>query len=639
MSNAMIEGMASTNQSQNETFEEVFRRRLNRRSFLKGAVASVPLVLFGPSLLTQPSPVEAEGDSTLTFEPIQLSTEDAVIVPPGYATQVVIRWGEPLHPDVPPLDNLNQSAELQARQFGYNCDFVGYFPLHQGRSRSSSRGLLAVNNEFPNSELMFPGYVPGNPTRQQVDVELAALGVSIVEVVHLPRRGWQYKVTSDFNRRITGETEVEITGPASGHEWLQVSYDATGTKVRGTFDNCAGGKTPWGTFLTCEENFQNRFANRDALAADDPRKAVHTRYGLPTGATLQGWELFHPRFDLAQEPNEPFRFGWVVEIDPYDPTSVPKKRTALGRYRHEGATVLVARDGRVVVYSGDDERFDYMYKFVSAGSFDPDRHAANFDLLDAGTLYVAKFNDDGTGEWRPLVFGQGPLTPANGFASQAEVLINTRGAADQLGATKMDRPEDIETNPVNGKVYCVMTNNNQRTAAQIDAPNPRANNVHGHIIELTESGDDATATTFTWEIFILCGDPNNPADGAFFADCDPSLVSPISSPDNITFDGEGNLWIATDGQPSTLGKNDGIYAVPVDGAERGCLRQFLSGPVGCELCGPEFASNFTTLFCAIQHPGEGGTLEMPASTWPDGMTPPRPSVIAVVKTDGGTIGG
>jgi uncharacterized protein len=639
MSNAVIEGMASANQSQNETFEEVFRRRLNRRSFLKGAVASVPLVLFGPSLLTQPSPMEAEGDPTLTFEPIQLSTEDAVVVPPGYTTQVVIRWGEPLHPDVPPLDILDQSAELQARQFGYNCDFVGYFPLHQGRSRSSSRGLLAVNNEFPNSELMFPGYVPGNPTQQQVDVELAALGVSIVEVVHLPGRGWQYKVASDFNRRITGETEVEITGPASGHEWLQVSYDATGTKVRGTFDNCAGGKTPWGTLLTCEENFQNRFANRDALAADDPRQAIHTRYGLPTGATLQGWELFHPRFDLAQEPNEPFRFGWVVEIDPYDPTSVPKKRTALGRFRHEGATVVVARDGRVVVYSGDDERFDYMYKFVSAGTFDPGRREANFGLLDAGTLYVAKFNDDGTGEWRPLVFGQGPLTPANGFASQAEVLINTRGAADQLGATKMDRPEDIETNPVNGKVYCVVTNNNQRTAAQVDAPNPRANNVHGHIIELAESGDDATATTFTWEIFILCGDPNNPADGTFFADCDPSLVSPISSPDNITFDGEGNLWIATDGQPSTLGKNDGLYAVPVDGAERGCLRQFLSGPVGCELCGPEFASNFTTLFCAIQHPGEGGTLEMPASTWPDGTTPPRPSVIAVVKTDGGTIGG
>jgi uncharacterized protein len=460
MAKTMREELAGTNPSQDETFEEVLRRRLSRRGFLKGAAASAPFLIFGSALLTQPPPVKAAGGSTLTFEPIPLSTEDAVIVPPGYATQVVIRWGEPLHPDVPPLDILNQTAELQAQQFGYNCDFVGYFPLQRGPSRGSSRGLLAVNNEFPNSELMFPGYVPGNPTRPQVDVELAALGVSIVEVVYLPGRGWRYKVTSDFNRRITGETEVELTGPASGHEWLQVSYDPTGTKVRGTFDNCAGGKTPWGTFLTCEENFQNRFANRDALAADDPRKAIHTRYGLPTGATMQRWELFHPRFDLAQEPNEPFRFGWVVEIDPYDPTSVPKKRTALGRFRHEGATVVVAQDRRVVVYSGDDERFGYMYKFVSDGAFDPARREANFDLLDAGTLYVAKFNDDGTGEWRSLVFGQEPLTLANGFASQAEVLINTRGAADRLAATKMDRPEDIETNPVNGKVYCVMTNNN-----------------------------------------------------------------------------------------------------------------------------------------------------------------------------------
>src|SRR5262245_7895366 len=325
MSKTMRDEMASTNQSQNETFEEVYRRRLNRRSILKRAMASIPLVVFGPLLLKQPSLVEAKDDSTLSFEPIQLSTEDAVIVPPGYATQVVIRWGEPLHPHVPPLDIFDQSAELQVQQFGYNSDFVGYFPLHQGPFRRSSRGILAVNNEFPNSELMFPGYVPGSPTQQQVDVELAALGVSVVAVVHPPQRGWRYIVASDFNRRITGETKIEIAGPASGHDWLQVAYDPTGTKVRGTFDNCSGSKTPWGTLLTCEENFQNRFANRDALAADDPRTAIHTRYGLPTGATLQRWKLFHPRFDLAQEPNEPFRFGWVLEIDPYDPTFVPKK--------------------------------------------------------------------------------------------------------------------------------------------------------------------------------------------------------------------------------------------------------------------------------------------------------------------------
>jgi uncharacterized protein len=419
---------------------------------------------------------------------------------------------------------------------------------------------------------------------------------------------------------------------------LKVSYDPTGTKVRGTFSNCAGGKTPWGTLLTCEENFHLSFANLNALTQGDPRQAIHTRYGLPAGASAGRWELFHSRFDLAQEPNEPFRFGWVVEIDPYDPTFVPKKHTALGRTRHEGATCGVAPDRRVVMYSGDDERFDYLYKFVSDGAFDPRNRAANFGLLDAGTLYVGKFNDDGTGEWLPLVFGQDPLTTANGFAPQAEVLINTRGAADLLGATKMDRPEDIEANPVNGKVYCVMTNNTSRTAQQVDGPNPRANNRHGHLIELTEDGGDAAAATFTWEIFILCGDLANPDDGTFFAGYDPTLVSPISTPDNLTFDGTGNLWIATDGQTATFQKNNGIFAVPVEGPERGHVRQFLSGPVGCEICGPEFTPHFTTLFCAIQHPGEGGTLESPKSTWPDGTTPPRPSVIAIVKTDGGVIG-
>jgi hypothetical protein len=313
---------------------------------------------------------------------------------------------------------------------------------------------------------------------------------------------------------------------------------------------------------------------------------------------------------------------------------MPTKHTALGRFRHEGATCVVAHDGRVAVYSGDDERFDYMYKFVTAGRFSAFNREANFGLLDEGTLYVAKFNDDGSGDWLPLVFGEGPLTPENGFASQAEVLINTRGAADLVGATRMDRPEDIETNPVNGKVYCVMTNNTQRTAEQVDAANPRSPNRHGHIIELTEDHDDHTAETFTWEIFILCGDPNNPDDDSYFAGFDASLVSPISSPDNITFDLQGNLWIATDGQPSTFGMNDGIYAVPVDGPERGYLRQFLSGVPGGEMASLAFNPNNHALFCSVQHPGEGSTIDNPSSTWPDGTTPPRPSVIVVERTSG-----
>jgi secreted PhoX family phosphatase len=635
------------NPSDNPTFESILQSRLARRALLKGAALSASFLVVGSTPLARLGTGEAAARGTsLGFEPISLNTEDRVTVPEGYQSQVLIRWGDPLTSTAPAFRLDAQSAVAQAEQFGYNCDFVGFFPLPRWGARTSTMGLLAVNHEYTNPELMFPNYVAGSPTREQVDIELAAHGVSIVEV---RRRGhglipfvpgdeatddWIYVAGSEYNRRITAETPMEITGPARGHPWLRTSDDPSGVTVRGTLNNCAGGKTPWGTLLTCEENFHQYFANLDALPDDDPRKAAHARYGLPAGATERRWELYHARFDLAQEPNEPFRFGWVVEIDPYDPSSTPRKRTALGRFKHEGATVVVNGDGRVVVYSGDDERFEYIYKFVSSGRFDSGLREANFDLLDEGTLYVAKFNDDGTGEWLPLVHGAGPLTAENGFASQADVLINTRRAADLLGATKMDRPEDIEVNPVNGKVYCVLTNNTRRQPDQVNAANPRPNNKHGHIIELTEDGNDYAATTFTWEIFMLCGDPANPDDQTYFAGFDPSLVSPISSPDNITFDRAGNLWIATDGQPGTFQKNDGIFAVPVEGPERGYLRQFLSGPRGAEICGPEFTPNGGALFCAVQHPGEGGTLTQPISTWPDGRTPPRPSVVVVTRERG-----
>jgi uncharacterized protein len=637
MSQTQIQEIEGTNRSPNETFGDVFRRRLSRRGFLKGALAAAPLFVIGPSAVGRSRPAAAS-DSTLTFEPIQLNDLDQVIVSPGYEAQVLIRWGEPLHPDVPPLNVQGQSADLQSEQFGYNCDFVAYFPLPYYFSRTSRQGILAVNHEYTLPELMFLGYNPDSPTQEQVDIQIAAHGISFVEVVRLPVGGWRYRLSSNYNRRITGETDILLTGPAAGHEWMKVSYNPSGTRVRGTLNNCAGGVTPWGTYLTCEENFHQYFAHLDALTDADPRKAIHSRYGLPAGARERRWELYHSRFDLAQEPNEPFRFGWVVEIDPYDPSFVAKKRTALGRFKHEGATVQVAPDGRVAVYSGDDERFEYLYKFVTAGTYNPRQREANFDLLDEGTLYVATFHDDGTGEWLPLVCGQGDLVPENGFGSQAEVLLNTRRAADTIGATEMDRPEDIETNPVNGKVYCAMTNNTRRTEAQVDAANPRANNRHGHIIELTEDHDDPTSLSFTWEIFILCGDPANPDDDVFFAGFDPSFASAISSPDNIIFDNAGNLWIATDGQPSTFQKNDGIYAVPVEGPERGYCRQFLSGVVDGEIASLIFSPDNHALFCAIQHPGEGTTIDNPSSTWPDGTTPPRPSVIVVEKSGGGVIG-
>jgi uncharacterized protein len=492
--------------------------------------------------------------------------------------------------------------------------------------------------EYTNPELMFAGYSADNPTKEQADIELAAHGMSVVQV-RWDGAKWVYDQAAGANRRITGTTRIEITGPAAGDEWLKTSGDSDGKWVLGMLNNCSGGKTPWGTVVTAEENFNQYFGNLNGLPDSDPRKAVHRRYGLTPAASERKWERFYSRFDVAKEPNEAFRFGWAVEVDPYDVNSTPKKRTALGRTKHEAVQFTVAPGGQVVVYMGDDERFDYVYTFVTAGKYNPSDRASNMNLLDEGTLYVAKFNDDGTGQWLSLVHGQGPLTDANGYGSQANVLIRTRQAADLLGATKMDRPEDIEVNPVNKKIYAVMTNNNQRGAANrpaTDKANPRANNVSGHIIEMTEADNNHAATTFTWDIFLLAGDPSDAS--TYFAGFSKAQVSPIAAPDNIAFDNAGNLWIATDGQPSALKNMDGFYAVPVDGPERGHLRQLYATVVGAEVCGPEFTPDNKTLFLAIQHPGEGGTHAKPTTTWPDNAGLPRPSVIAIMSRSGNPVG-
>jgi uncharacterized protein len=376
---------------------------------------------------------------------------DTVSVAEGYETQAVIRWGDPLFRHAPEFDVDNQTPEAQALQFGFNCDFVGFIPLPECprdlRNKQTTKGLLVVNHEYTTGNGMFRDYVAGQPSRQQVDIELAAPGLTVVEIEYKKQgrgRGakrWEYK-SSRYNRRLTAESEFLLTGPAAGHDLLKTSADPTGRRVRGTLNNCAAGKTPWGTVLTCEENFNQYFANNSRLADGDPRKAIHTRYGLTQGATERRWENFYDRFDISKEPNEAFRFGWVIE-------STPRKLTALGRLKHEAATTVISKKGHAVVYTGDDERFEYMYKFVSERKYREGGCSANRGLLDSGILYVAKFNDDGTGQWIPLVAGQDALADW----TQAEILINTRNAASQVGVTKMDRPEDIETNPANGKLY------------------------------------------------------------------------------------------------------------------------------------------------------------------------------------------
>ena len=629
---------APSNVSGNEPFADVVARGLSRRDFLRGIAASVLVVGYGGMTATDAAAQTGDrahaAGTTLRFEPIAPTNADTVVVPRGYDHQVLIRWGDPLLEGAPEWDADAQTGAAQALQFGFNNDFVAYWPL-----RGSDEGLVWVNHEYTNPELMFHGYDGNNPTEEQVLVDIMAHGGSIVHV-RRPRRSAHFQVVrpSPYNRRITGTTPMEITGPARGHELMRTNADPSGTEVLGMLNNCAGGTTPWGTVLTCEENFHQYFAHLAAADVPERVRRMHQRVNIPNGQSQRKWERFHERFDLRVEPHEPFRFGWVVEIDPYDPSYKPRKRTALGRFKREGATTRLTADGRVAVYSGDDSQFEYLYKFVTAGRFDPDDMAATRDLLDEGTLYAARFyideNGNGFGEWLPLVFGEGPLTPENGFNDQAEVLMNARLAADAVGATPMDRPEDVQPSPVTGRVYAALTNNTARSAP--NAPNPRAPNRWGHVLEWEEDGGDAAATTFRWQFFLLCGNPNDPSTS--FAGFPKELVSPISSPDNLLFDHSGNIWIATDGQPTYLGPNDAFHAVPLKGRDRGHVRQFLSVPVGAEACGPELTPDERTLFCAVQHPGEGSTADNPSSDWPDRAGLPRPSLVTIAKQNTGRIG-
>ncbi len=497
-----------------ERFGDILQRRISRRAAMQGGVAASAMVIARPALsrAQEASPVSEMASPTgLTFTPIEPTAGgDVPTVPVGYTVTTLVRWGELLTADAPEFDPMNQSAASQAVQAGYNCDYIGFLPLPAG-STSSDHGILVFNNEYTNPELMFPNYDPAATTKEIVDTELEAHGLTVVEIVRTDGV-WSVVQDSEYNRRVTGTTLATLTGPAAGAEWLMTNDDVVGLNVIGTLNNCAGGLTPWGTVVSGEENFNQYFANGAMVDESNPVAAIHARYGLPDEGSGRNWESIYDRFDLSKEPNEPLRFGWPIEFDPYDPASPVKKRTALGRNKHEGHTSVVAPSGQVVVYSGDDERFDYAYKFVTAGTYNADDRAANMDLLDDGTLYVARFNDDGSGDWIPMIFGENGLTEEAGFASQAEILINTRGAADVLGATKMDRPEDMETNPVNGKVYLIMTNNTQRGTEdrpEADAANPRGENAYGHVIEITESGNDAASTTFEWDIFILAGDPSD----------------------------------------------------------------------------------------------------------------------------------
>lgn len=602
---------------------------LSRRSLLKTSS-----ILSGAAFLGGFSPRILAGTPSklLNFTAVPAAVLDEVVVPQGYRADVLVSWGDPMFATAPDFaDDGSNSAEDQAVQFGDNNDGMEYYDV------DAQTGVIAINNEYINPQTLYAHGGEMAQSAEDVRKGQNACGLSIITVRKDGNNRVQFDRNGKFNRRVTAHTPMVFSGPAKGHDALKADGYPDGIAVDGTFGNCSSGKTPWGTYVTCEENFDDMFGATEEMAFSDEMK----RYGVKAESDY-GWEKHDPRFDLSKNPNVINHFGWVVEIDPLDPDHTPIKRTALGRFKHENVALQVAKDGRVVAYMGDDERGERIYKFVSRDAYKEGDRAHNMTLLDNGTLYVAIFEGGdkplaGRGRWVALEHGKNGLTAENGFNSQADIAINTRMAADHVDATAMDRPEWIAVNPLNGQVFCTLTNNSKRgDKFPPNAANPREDNIYGQIIRWTEDGGDHTAEAFDWDMFVMAGNPN------VYPDNDPRSGSPnvtkentFNSPDGIGFDRGGRVWILTDGKYSNegdyagQGNNSMLCADPVSGE----IRRFLTGPNSCEITGLTFANNDRTMFVNIQHPGEAGD-----STFPHTGQRPRSSVIMITREDGGVIG-
>ena len=612
-------------------FDRLVQKGLSRRRFLQGSAASLGMFIAASPLAN--AVAAATESSLLGFKQVPASTADTFVVPEGYVAEPLISWGDPILKGAPAFDESGlQNAAAQAGQFGDNTDGMSLFPL------GDDRALLAVNNEYTNYEYLFPHQGKQALSADEVKKAQAAVGVSVFEIRRNRNGQWQVASESDYNRRITAYTPMALTGPAAGHALMQTAADSSGRQALGTLNNCANGQTPWGTYLTCEENFHAFFG---ATAAID-LPAREKRYGLKQESSYQ-WFTQDERFDLARHPNEAHRFGWVVEIDPMDPTSTPKKRTALGRFKHENAALTVDKSGHVVVYLGDDERGEHLYKFVSKHRFDPSNPTANRDLLEEGTLYVARFSAaegelKGQGEWLELTHGKNGLTPENGFADQAEVLIFAREAATQVGATTMDRPEWVAVHPNGKSVCCTLTNNKNRgkEGQPVGGPNPRAQNNYGQIVRWWPRGGDHTATAFDWDLFAIAGNPTL-GEGLYKGSSNINADNMFNSPDGIGFDQDGRLWIQTDGNYSNegefagMGNNQMLCADPNSGE----IRRFATGPIACEITGLTFSPDQRAVFIGVQHPGE---KRAPSHFPAGGNSTPRSTIMVVRREDGGVIG-
>ncbi|MGY0218804.1 PhoX family protein [Endozoicomonadaceae bacterium StTr2] len=644
------------NRADNESLDQLVEQ--GRRNFMKGSLGLAMAGFLGGTLMGCASTASARkaafspqiGFSSIPVE--RGATFDSVTVPKGYTATPFFSWGDPVEEGAPEwrTDGSN-SWQDQMKQAGQNHDGMWFFPFPD---KPDSAGLLVMNHEYINPTLHPDGLTikedsGGRKQRpaHEVKKELAAHGVSVIEVRKNSAGHWERVYPSQYNRRITGMTPMELTGVVAGDEMLKTVADPTGRKVLGTLNNCSMGVTPWGTYLTCEENWKNYFVNQNKQDYD--QRVSHHRYGVAQGASSKyyGWESTEPRFNATPDAglkhggfvNEPNRFGWVVEIDPFDPYSVPKKRTSMGRLVRECSTLSLGADNRMAFYFGDDTRGEYLYKFVPDGAYQPRNMAANRDLLDQGTMYVAVLNDDGTGVWKALIFGQDGLTLRNGFTSQADVLVNARRAADVLGATTMDRPEWVAVHPETREVYVTLTNNKHRGKKDdqpTNGPNPRIDNRHGQIVRFHEADSNPAATTFNWEIFMLAGD----RPGATLQDGSAVPANHIgnikgdifSSPDGIWFDFGGRLWIQTDyGDSSDRNFNMGTNQMLCCDPETAEVKRFLVGPRGCEITGVTTTPDGRAMWVNVQHP----KLSYPAS---DGKTRARSTTVLITKDDGGVIG-
>ncbi|MEZ5971798.1 MAG: DUF839 domain-containing protein [Hyphomonadaceae bacterium] len=670
----------------------------SRRALL-GGFAGLPLLSLAQSAAgTEPVPPE--------FQSVGPTNADTISLPPGYRWRTLIAWGDALFEGMSSFDPDALIRADQERRFGQNNDMLALFPADYSFPFASNtqRYLLCANHEYVEPSLLFPALAALQDfTPAHVEAALAAIGCTVVEV---EQNGGEWRIVKNpesgngRNRRITPFSPVIFSGAAANHRWIRAGAtafnaaepagpDADPNEVRcGTLANCAGGRTPWGTYLTSEENFNTSGtmltdASAPALAAAQTDTAwilASGNFGTPLYSTMREGQL-PPRFDVSANPYGPAVYGWVVEIDPYDPTWVPRKRTSLGRKKGECANTALTKNGRVAVYMGDDQIDEFIYKFISTGHFDPNNRTGNRDLLDEGQLYVARFNEDGAGDWLPLNLERINSAVAEApyharFEDTGDVAIRAREAARLLGATPMDRPEDVE--PLidadwlgRGTILLSCTYN--RNEEFYRPGNPRRgdaqanhiqqSNVGGHILRIDEHNNDCGATRFRWDVFTLAGDPRADntftlpngiaADVSVTIDGRPTFEGDrFSCPDNLCVDNSDNLWIATDGSDSVFPDcNDSVMIAPIGASGPRPVKRFLVAPVGAEVCGPTLAFDETAFFCAIQHPGEANSAgvsnaelrwrnhQRPPSNFPDGGDSwPRSAVVVVTREDGGRVG-